>query len=181
MSEDRSQVSRRGLLATAGSLSIAGALGAPVSSSASAFSMASAPAETAEKTAEITARAAVDALEGAYRVNPGLRRNHTKGVGALGTFIGSPEMAEYSRSPLFSGQAMDVVARFSIAGGDPEASDFDRRWRSGSIGSGKESSRNWAGIQTAQRRPAAHDDAAYAYVLCPCAADLCRQVRRTET
>src|SRR5205823_9761880 len=50
----------------------------------------------------------------------------TKGTCALGTFIGTPEGAAYSRPALFSGQPVPVVARFSLAGGDPEAPDADR-------------------------------------------------------
>jgi catalase len=75
---------------------------------------------------EVTAEEVVTALEGAYGVHPGERRNHTKGTCALGTFVGKAEAAVYSRSSLFSGQPLPVVARFSLAGGDPEASDAER-------------------------------------------------------
>ncbi len=75
---------------------------------------------------EVTANQVVTALEGAYGVHPGERRNHTKGTCAFGTFVGMPEAAAYSRSALFSGQPVPVVARFSLAGGDPKASDADR-------------------------------------------------------
>src|SRR5260370_4126726 len=81
--------------------------------------------EIAEKTFEATADNVVNALEGAYGVSRGKRRNHTKGFGALGIFVGAPEAAEYSRSLLFSGQEIEVVARVSLAGGDPEASDTE--------------------------------------------------------
>lgn len=75
---------------------------------------------------EVTADQVVSALEGAYGVHPGQRRNHTKGTCALGTFVGMPEAVEYSRSALFSGQPVAVVARFSLAGGNPTAPDADR-------------------------------------------------------
>jgi catalase len=68
----------------------------------------------------------IDALEGTYGVHPGQRRNHTKGTCALGEFVGSAEMAAYSRSPMFSGSSVPVVARFSLAGGNPTASDAER-------------------------------------------------------
>jgi catalase len=68
----------------------------------------------------------VNALEGAYGVHPGERRNHAKGLCALGTFVGTSAAAAYSRSALFSGAAIPVVARFSLAGGNPEASDAER-------------------------------------------------------
>src|SRR6266404_8814893 len=75
---------------------------------------------------EVTADQVVTALEGAYGVHPGQRRNHTKGTCALGTFVGKREAEPYSRSALFSGSSVPVVARFSLAGGDPEASDTEK-------------------------------------------------------
>src|SRR5438876_7302849 len=78
---------------------------------------------------EVTAEEVVTALEGAYGVHPGERRNHTKGTCASGAFVGMPEAAAYSRSALFSGQPVPVVARFSLAGGDPHASDTERSTR----------------------------------------------------
>lgn len=74
----------------------------------------------------VTAGEVVTALEQAYGVHPGERRNHTKGTCALGTFTGTREGAVYSRSPLFSGKSLEVVARFSLAGGDPNSPDTDR-------------------------------------------------------
>jgi catalase len=76
--------------------------------------------------AEVTADAVVTALENAYGVHPGQRRNHTKGLCAVGTFAGMPDATVYSRSALFSGSQVPVVARFSIAGGDPTVPDADR-------------------------------------------------------
>jgi catalase len=75
---------------------------------------------------KVTGEQVVTALEGAYGVHPGERRNHTKGTCALGTFVGTPQAAAWSRSALFSGQPLEVVARFSLAGGDPDAPDADR-------------------------------------------------------
>src|SRR5258706_13112114 len=66
---------------------------------------------------KVTADEVVTALEGAYGVHPGERRNHTKGTCAVGTFVGMTEAAVYSRSPLFSGGSLPVVVRFSLAGG----------------------------------------------------------------
>nr|WP_299907041.1 catalase family peroxidase [Sphingomonas bacterium] len=80
---------------------------------------------TGDDAVENLSRDVIDALEGAYGHQTGLRRNHTKGVGALGHFIGNPEGARYSRSALFSGKKIEVIARFSIAGGDPKVSDKD--------------------------------------------------------
>jgi catalase len=75
---------------------------------------------------EVTAGDVIAALEGAYGVHAGERRNHTKGTCAVGSFVGNAETQAYSRSALFSGQPVPVVARFSLAGGDPRASDADR-------------------------------------------------------
>ncbi len=75
---------------------------------------------------DVTAKEVITALEGAYGVDPGQRKNHTKGMCALGSFVGKPEAAVYSRSSLFSGSSVPVVARFSLAGGDPEASDTEK-------------------------------------------------------
>lgn len=72
---------------------------------------------------EISPAEVVGAIEGTFGVTPGQRRNHTKGSCALGEFTGSPEAATYSRSALFSGKAIPVIARFSLAGGNPKAPD----------------------------------------------------------
>src|ERR1700680_5315401 len=92
----------------------------PSSSLVSPAAAAQPNSDIAEKTFEATADNVVNTLEAAYGVNRGKRRNHTKGFGALGIFVGAPEAAEYSRSQLFSGPEMGVVARFSLAGADSE-------------------------------------------------------------
>lgn len=78
-----------------------------------------APAIPAE--ARVTPDQAVSALEGTFGVTPGQRRNHIKGTCAEGEFIGVPN--PYSRSELFSGKPVPVVARFSLAGGNPNVPD----------------------------------------------------------
>lgn len=65
----------------------------------------------------------VGAIEGVFGVNPGERRNHIKGTCAVGEFVGNKDAAVYSRSRLFSGKAVPVVARFSLSGGNPKAPD----------------------------------------------------------
>ncbi len=71
----------------------------------------------------VSAAQVVQALEDTFGVHPGERHNHIKGTCALGEFVGNPEMARYSRSALFTGKPVPVVARFSIAGGNPGAPD----------------------------------------------------------
>ena len=121
---------RRNLLTALGRLSVAGAL-APAAAStlvsqAAAAGFKESIAEQTEISAETTATAVVDALENTYGSHAGKRRNHTKGIGVLGHFVGLPEGAAYSRSALFSGQTIPVVGRFSLAGGDPKASDTEK-------------------------------------------------------
>lgn len=71
----------------------------------------------------------VTALEQTFGVTPGERRNHIKGTCAAGEFVATPEAAAYSRSPLFSGRPVPVVARLSLAGGNPKAPDTARNPR----------------------------------------------------
>ena len=72
---------------------------------------------------EVTPDQVVSAIEGTFGVRQGERRNHIKGTCAAGEFVGTPDGARYSRSALFSGKPIPVVARFSLAGGNPKAPD----------------------------------------------------------
>jgi catalase len=80
-------------------------------------------APQARAQAQVSAQQVVDQQENTFGVHPGQRRNHIKGVCAAGEFVGTAEAARYSRSALFSGKPVPVVARFSIAGGNPNAPD----------------------------------------------------------
>ena len=60
-----------------------------------------------------TADQVVGALEKLAGVHPGERRNHITGICATGSFVGSKETQEFSRSALFSGATIPVVGRFS--------------------------------------------------------------------
>ncbi len=71
----------------------------------------------------VTADKVVSALEKTYGVHIGERSNHTKGTCAAGEFIGLPEAAAYTRSALFSGKTIPVIARFSIPTGNPNIAD----------------------------------------------------------
>lgn len=75
---------------------------------------------------QVSADQVVTALENTFGVHPGERRNHTKGTCAAGEFVGLPVAAAYTRSALFSGRALPVVARFSLPGGNPNESDSAR-------------------------------------------------------
>ena len=72
---------------------------------------------------QVTAQQVVDQQEDTFGVHPGQRRNHIKGVCAAGEFVGTAEAVRYSKSALFSGKPVPVVARFSIAGGNQNAPD----------------------------------------------------------
>ncbi|WP_153145462.1 catalase family peroxidase [Dechloromonas sp. H13] len=78
---------------------------------------------------EVTAPQVVGAIEGVFGVTPGERRNHIKGTCAVGEFVGSKEAAVYSRSALFSGKPVPVVARFSVTGGNPKVPDTAKNVR----------------------------------------------------
>jgi catalase len=123
---DRKVRSRRDFLILAGRLAATGFVASATATAAAAISMSVRQLQTSEGQTEATAEEVVDALQDAYGLHRGQRRNHTKGVGALGTFVGNPEVREISRSGLFLGEQLDVVARFSIAGGDPMASDTEK-------------------------------------------------------
>src|SRR5260370_15224838 len=108
--------SRRRLLAGIGGLS----LGAAVSTVQPRHAVAA-----SEGGEEMVAVAVNDALEGAYGRHKGKRRNHTKGFGTTGYFVGTKEAAQLSRSALFDGDRIEVIGRFSISGGDTTASDSE--------------------------------------------------------
>jgi catalase len=74
-------------------------------------------------TAEVTAPQMIDAFEGTFGAHAGQRRNHIKGTCAAGEFVGTSDAAALSRSPLFTGKSIPVIARFSLGGGSPEVPD----------------------------------------------------------
>lgn len=73
--------------------------------------------------------AQVNALEGLFGKQGGFRRSQAKGLCASGTFIGTAEGRELSSASVFSGERVAVVARFSVGGGNPKASDKSRSVR----------------------------------------------------
>jgi catalase len=77
----------------------------------------------------VTPGEVVNSLEGTFGVHPGQRRNHTKGTCALGEFVATPDATSLSRSRLFARDRVPVVARFSVAGGNPNVSDATRNAR----------------------------------------------------
>jgi catalase len=75
--------------------------------------------------AEATPEALVDALNAVFGKHKGLRASHAKGTCAEGRWIPTAEARMLAPSPLFAAEA-PVVARFSLAGGNPKVSDKSR-------------------------------------------------------
>ena len=73
--------------------------------------------------ADVTAEQVVGALEANAGVHAGERRGFSRGTCAAGEFVGDPDAAAYTRSLLFTGKPVPVVARFSVAGGNPKVPD----------------------------------------------------------
>src|SRR5260221_9817833 len=124
MTQDKRFRSRRDRLTSAGRFYIGSVIAPGLGSAALILPAEATPAphsNISEEQTEATAEKVVDALEGAYGRHKGQRRNHTKGVGARGIFVGNPEAAIYPRSPWSSRRPLGVEARVSVAGGDPRA------------------------------------------------------------
>lgn len=80
--------------------------------------------------AEVSApEAQVDALEGVAGKQPRSRRSQAKGVCASGYFVGNAAGRELTSASVFSGEKVPLVARFSVAGGNPKASDHGKTAR----------------------------------------------------
>jgi len=80
-------------------------------------------ADTAATSPQVQPAQFIDLFEAMFGVHPGQRRNHTKGLCAMGEFVGNASAAALSSSALFSGKPVPVVARFSLGGGSPDAPD----------------------------------------------------------
>jgi catalase len=73
--------------------------------------------------------AQVNALESVFGKHPGFRRAQAKGLCASGYFVGNTVGRALSSASVFSGDKVPVVARFSVGGGNPKASDKSRSVR----------------------------------------------------
>lgn len=73
--------------------------------------------------------AQVNALEGLFGKQAGSRRSGAKGICASGYFTGSADGRALSTASVFSGARVPVIARFSVGGGNPKASDKSRSVR----------------------------------------------------
>ena len=79
--------------------------------------------------APVSPQALIDGFEGAFGTHAGFRRGGAKGVCAEGHFIGAAEGRAISSAAVFSGERFPVIARFSVGGGNPQASDKSRSMR----------------------------------------------------
>lgn len=73
--------------------------------------------------------AQVDALEGLFGKHAAFRRSGAKGLCATGYFTGNAAGRALSSASVFNGDKVPVVARFSLGGGNPKASDKGRTVR----------------------------------------------------
>ena len=78
--------------------------------------------------AEFDPVAAVDALQTIARNPPGFRPSHAKGICAVGRFEPTPDAAGFSKAAHFKA-GVPALARLSVAGGNPQASDKGRTAR----------------------------------------------------
>ncbi len=73
--------------------------------------------------------AQVNALEGLFGKQAGSRRSQAKGFCAAGYFVGDATGRGLSSAAVFNGDRVPVIARFSVGGGNPKASDKSRSVR----------------------------------------------------
>jgi catalase len=64
----------------------------------------------------------VDALNGVFGKHAGDRAAHTKGICLSGSFTPTADAAKLSKAPHFA-KEVQIIARFSLGGGNPEAPD----------------------------------------------------------
>jgi catalase len=65
----------------------------------------------------------VDRFESVYGRHDGFRRNHAKGLSAVGTFTSTGAGAALSRAAVFRPGEVSVIGRFSLSGGLPNQAD----------------------------------------------------------
>ncbi|MBA2116079.1 catalase family peroxidase [Bremerella alba] len=65
----------------------------------------------------------VDTLEQVSGNHPGYRRNHARGVGVSGYFESNGNGEKLSRASIFKPGRVELLGRFSLSGGNPQAAD----------------------------------------------------------
>lgn len=90
-----------------------------------AFSLA--PMATAHAEADADAESLINALNAVFGAHKGLRAAHTNGICVKGSFEASPEAASLTKAPHFNSKTpVGVIGRFSMGGGDPNASNAQK-------------------------------------------------------
>lgn len=72
---------------------------------------------------EFTRQTFIDGFRAVFGDHPGFRRNHAKGVAVTGYFDANGNGTELSTATVFRAGRTPVIGRFSLAGGDPFATD----------------------------------------------------------
>jgi catalase len=72
----------------------------------------------------VTPEESVQAAHERFGVHPGARALHAKGTLCKGTFTATPEAASLSRAAHLSGDPVELTARLSNGGGDPDEPDY---------------------------------------------------------
>ncbi len=75
----------------------------------------------------------IDALHKTYGIHAQKRASHAKGFCYEGSFTASPEAKDYCKASLFTNSKTPLIGRFSLAGGNPKASDKSRSARGMSV------------------------------------------------
>lgn len=73
--------------------------------------------------AQVSPVGQIDALEGLSGKQPTFRRSQAKGVCASGYFVGNEAGRSLTTAAVFNGDKVPVIARFSVGGGSPKASE----------------------------------------------------------
>lgn len=81
----------------------------------------------------------VDALNGVFGKHAGARASHAKGMCAQGTFRPNAQALSVTQGPLWQQAQVPLQARFSVGGGNPQASDKSKTVRGLSLHIGQ----NW--------------------------------------
>jgi catalase len=77
--------------------------------------------------AEADAESLVNALNAVFGAHKGLRAAHTHGQCVKGNFVASPDAAALTKAPHFNSKTpVGIIARFSMGGGDPNASNAQK-------------------------------------------------------
>ncbi len=77
--------------------------------------------------AEADAESLINALNSVFGAHKGLRAAHTHGQCVKGNFDASPEAAQLTKAPHFNSKTpVGIIGRFSMGGGDPNASNAQK-------------------------------------------------------